>query len=109
VTEHDDIHLSAQEAHEADNPTVGAGTPETAPLEDVAVGWLRRQPVIAFALLLLVPAAGAAVEALASGQPVRAALIAAGGAVVARAAAFVRQLVTPVADPKIDKDTPLTV
>lgn len=101
--------MSDQERELALSPDFGAGSPDTAPREDPAVGWLRSQPVVAFAVALLLPAVGAIVEALVAGAPVRAALIAGGSALAAAGLALVRRSVTPVADPKLEDGLRLTV
>jgi len=103
-------HVDAGELADAANPDVGTGTPETAPWETVEIPWLRREPIVAFALLLVLAQLGAALTALAaSSSPTLAVVLLAAAGVVTIAAGVVRRHVTPTALPKLDSETPLGV
>ncbi len=106
-------HVSPDETAQAHDPAVGSGTPGSAPWEgvDVEIPWLRRQPLIALALLILLTALGAAITTVAAGQHDPIVLIGLGtvGTIVLAGTVIVRRHVTPIADPKLAADMPLVV
>lgn len=106
---HDDDHVSADEMARALDPAVGTGTPDTAPDEDPAVSLLRREPVLLAALVVLLPAVAAAGEAWATGETVRAIVASALVALIATLTRILRAAVTPLARPRLDRETPLVV
>lgn len=105
----DDEYADARERAAALDPTIGAGTPATAPLEDPTVSLLRRQPVLLFALVLMLPTAAAAVAAWAEGRTAIAIVATAASVLIATLTPLVRAAVTPVAAPRLDAETPLAV
>lgn len=106
---HDNDHVSADEMARALDPAVGTGTPDTAPDEDPAVSLLRREPVLLAALVVLLPVAAAAVEAWAAGETTKAIVASTLVALVAALARVLRAAVTPLARPRLDRETPLVV
>lgn len=107
--EHDDEFASGEEAAEANDPNVGAGTPETAPWEEVEVPWLRRQPIIALILTVQLPAlAGFVTELAGDTDPATAILLGSVSTVLLGLGLVARRHVTPVARPRLDDQTPLT-
>lgn len=106
----DDDHASHRDAHQANTPHVGAGTPDTAPWEHVQVPWLRRQPVLALALLALVPTLTALVTELTARatDPLLVTALGAATTLITIGAAVVRANVTPTARPRLAPDLPLT-
>ena len=101
-------NVSNAEGKAAWDPNVGAGTPDTAPFEETAVSWLKRQPVLIFGLLLMIPGVTAAITSIASGETTQGVILAIVTAVVGAATRVVQQAVTPVAKPRLDPETPLT-
>lgn len=106
---HDNDHVSADEIARALDPAIGTGTPDTAPWEDPTVSLLRREPVLLLALVLLLPAAGTAIEAWAAGRTATAIVASAVGVLIATLTPIVRAAVTPIARPRLDHETPLAV
>jgi len=100
----DGIHISPEEAAEANDPLVGEGTPDTAPGHDPAaeLPLIERQPVRAFGLAqcALVAAAAAALGARKVALP-----LAAGIYLLDEIAA---RRVTPLARPRDRQGDPLT-
>lgn len=92
-----------------ESPKVGSGNAVTAPLEDPAVGLLARYPVVAAALVLLLPAFGAMVAAITQGQTVAAVVLAGVNALIVTLTALVHRAVTPVAAPQLDNGVPLVI
>lgn len=103
--------LSEDEQRRADDPNVGSGNRETAPHEPVApvLKWWQREPVRVFAGGVFAAAQAAAIDAFSSGQPIRGVLLAVGGAALIATGEQIRKLLTPIADPHLDGDTPLVV
>lgn len=81
----------------------------TAPAVDPTVSWLRRNPVILFALMLFLPTLGAAVTAWSEGHTVVAIIASGTTALIAAATPYVYKAVTPVADPKDNSGNRLVV
>lgn len=101
-------HISPDEKAEAADPNVGTGTPDTAPWDTIEIPWLRREPVIALALLVVLTQLGVALTALAAGaSPVVAVLLLGLAGVVTIAAGVVRRHTTALARPRLDPETPL--
>jgi hypothetical protein len=102
--------LGSAEEQDRLDPRVGSGSPETAPWElPPAPPWLKRQPLIAFALLVVLTDLGAALTTIAADQhnPLVLSVLGGLGVLVGVGALIVRQAVTPVAEPKLDRETPL--
>jgi hypothetical protein len=97
-------HLTPEERADLDDPNVGTGTPDTAPWEAPPTTLLERQPVRVLGAAQAI--AAAAVVIIALGVPVWAGLALAVALYAVEEAK--RQRVTPVADPKLDADIPLT-
>ena len=110
MTINPDEHVDSDERAAAADPSVGDGSPETAPWREPAVSWLRRQPVIAALLAVNLPLVTGLVSALAAGNtnPTVVALLGVAVVLLNAVGAVVRQAVTPTARPRLDKDTPLT-
>lgn len=105
-------HISAEEHAEAMDERVGAGSPATAPWEGVEPpSWLRRQPLVALLVAIVLGDLGALVAELAAGatDPVVASLLGTVALVVAVGGRLAWHAVTPVAAPRLDADTPLVV
>lgn len=110
MTDHADSNVSDRELAEAENPAVGDGTPDDAPLVPTdPASFLRRYPVLVFALTLLLPAITAATIAAAEGKTGTAIVLAAVSAIVATLTPLVHRAVTPIAQPRLDRETPLVV
>lgn len=96
----------------ANDPSVGTGTPETAPWEDVEPpSWLRRQPLVALLAAILAADLSALVAELAAGStdPVVVALLGTLGTILAVGGRLAWLAVTPIAAPRLDRETPLGV
>ena len=101
-------NISPEEQAAALNPSVGTGTPDTAPWEDPAVPFLKREPIIAALIAANAPLVAGLAGSLEEGAPwwVQC-LLGLGLVVVNGAGAAARKAVTPTARPRLDKDTPL--
>ena len=104
--EADARHVSPGEAADALNPSVGDGSPDTAPL--VGVGGkpslLDREPWLVALFLALLPAVGSLVQALLDGEELRAAISAFVTIAIPAITLALRQKTTPLVDPKLDED-----
>lgn len=80
-----------------------------APVEDPRISLLQREPVLLLVLSILLPALSVAVERLIAGEPVAAAVLAGVSVLIGVLGRLVRQAVTPVAAPRLDRETPLIV
>jgi hypothetical protein len=90
----------------AKDPAVGAGTPQDAPQEKPPASLLERQPATVIGAVVAI--ADAAVAVAVSGADTSMIAAAAGIAVITMiGAVLIKSKVTPIADPKLDADTPL--
>lgn len=103
-----DENISPDERATAWNPNVGTGTPATAPYEDVKIPWLRRQPLVALLLTIVLADVGALVTELASGSadPVLVALLGTVATICTIGGRIAWLHVTPTARPMLDRETP---
>lgn len=97
-------HVDERELADAWNPDIGTGTPETAPAELPRLTLLEREPVRLLGVVQAIVAAAVTIGAL--GVPIWAGLL------LAVALYAIEELkasrVTPVANPKLADDIPLT-
>ncbi len=102
-------HVSPEETAEAANPSVGTGTPETAPYELPRSPWLARQPLVALLLAIVLADLGALVTELSSKapDPVLASLLGTLATIAVVGGRFAWLHVTSLAEPKLDPETPL--
>jgi hypothetical protein len=104
MAEHESMADAVDQAGAAD-PAIGAGSPDTAPLVSPKVSLLEGQPALILGSVVTVASVLLASPAL----PIPAGVKAVLAAVVAGAGALgIYARVTPVANPKLDADTPLT-
>lgn len=110
TNDYDDAsHASAEEMAAAKDPTVGAGTPDTAPWEEPVAAWFRRQPIAAFLLIANAPLAGTLAASIGQGAPWWVSTIAGSAVATVNALALiVRRSVTPTARPRDDHGNALT-
>ncbi len=97
-------HLSAAELKAAEDPAVGAGTPDTAPHEPVPVTMFERQPAAVIGTIVAVIDA-VLVAAVQLPEWLTAVLVA---VVTITGALRIRSQVTPSARPRDDDGNPLT-
>jgi hypothetical protein len=108
-TRPDDEMLSADERAQALDPTVGTGTPETAPWEEPAVAWFKTQPIVAMLVAANVPLLTGLAGSVGEGAPWWAsALLGAGVALVNALGIAARRAVTPTARPRDNTGNALT-
>jgi hypothetical protein len=104
MPEHESM-ATLDENRTAEDGTVGAGTPGTAPGVAPKVSLLEGQPALILGSVVTIATALLASPAL----PIPAGVKAVLAVIVAVAGVFgIRSRVTPVANPKLDGDTPLT-
>lgn len=107
--EANDSALTADEAAAAHDPNVGTGTPETAPWEEPAVAWFKRQPIVAMLVAANAPLLTGLAASIADGQPwYVSALLGSGVALVNGLGAAARRAVTPTARPRDNHGNALT-
>lgn len=96
------------EHRQALDPAIGTGTPETAPYESVEIPWLRREPVVALALSIVLANVAALVTELASSatSPALVALLGTIATLATVGAIIARRHVTPVQRPMLDGELP---
>lgn len=91
---------------EAKDPTIGTGTPESAPPQKPPASLLERQPatVVGAAVALI----DAVLAVVASGAEATTIAVVGGIVIVTMLGAiYIKAKVTPTVDPKLDVDTPL--
>lgn len=106
-----DSNLSPDEQAAAADPSIGDGTPDTAPWREPTVSWLRRQPVLAALLAANAPLLAAFIGSLTIDNAPAWVPVVLGLAVTVLnvAGALARQAVTPIADPKLGPGVPLVI
>lgn len=105
----DDEMLSADERAQALDPTIGTGTPETAPWEETAVSWFKRQPIVAMLLVTNAPLLTGLAGSVSDGAPWWVSALLGSGVVLVNAlGAAARRVVTPTARPRDNNGNSLT-
>lgn len=105
----DGEHVSHAEMRDALDPSVGAGSPDTAPLEEVAVSWFRRQPIVAMLVVLNGPLVTGLLGSLTEGAPWWVSALVGSLIVLVNALGVAaRRVVTPVARPRDNAGNALT-
>lgn len=106
-----DSNVSPEEERQIHVPSIGDGTPDTAPWREPTVSWLRRQPVLAALIAANAPLLAAFAGSLTIDNAPAWVPVVLGMAVTVLniAGALARQAVTPVADPKLGPGVPLVI